>query len=279
MRAIFLGGDYRQKYACDFLNKQNIQSEYFENIIFDEKMKKIIGNANIICLPIPSVKNEIYLNTPCEAPVSIKDIISCSNIDTKFYGAQFTESIRSCFQLSNIQFFDYMNDELFQIQNALLTAEGAIHYAKQRIDKSIYGLDTVIFGFGRIGKILTYLLHSQGARVTVCARKQSDYAWCQLAGINGVKIKNTNNIYELNLINNKYDLIINTIPYWIMQEEFVKNIDSKTQIIDLASFPFGVDELLVKKYNLNYYRELGIPGRYSPLSAGEILGNTIINNL
>ena len=34
---------------------------------------------------------------------------------------------------------------------------------------------------------------------------------------------------------------------------------------------------LIKKYNLNYYRELGIPGRYAPQSAGEIIGKTIID--
>ena len=84
---------------------------------------------------------------------------------------------------------------------------------------------------------------------------------------------------NLNLINNKYDLIFNTIPFWIMDEHFAKSKNSDTIIIDLASRPFGIDEELVNRYHLKYYRELGIPGRYAPQSAGEIIGQTIINNI
>ena len=65
----------------------------------------------------------------------------------------------------------------------------------------------------------------------------------------------------------------------IMDEEFVRSTDPMTIIIDLASFPYGMDDKLAKEYNLKYYRELGIPGRYAPVSAGEIIAKTIINNI
>jgi dipicolinate synthase subunit A len=62
-----------------------------------------------------------------------------------------------------------------------------------------------------------------------------------------------------------------------MGESFVKTLIDDTLIIDIASYPFGIDESLVKKYNLKYFRESGIPGRYAPKSAGEIMAKTIID--
>ena len=47
----------------------------------------------------------------------------------------------------------------------------------------------------------------------------------------------------------------------------------------MASFPYGIDDKLAAEYNLKYYKELGIPGRYAPMSAGEIIAKTIINNI
>ena len=125
--------------------------------------------------------------------------------------------------------------------------------------------------------MLAYLLHLQGAKITICARKDSDYTWSKLAGFDGFKIKTFENESNLNLIENKYDIIFNTIPFWIMGESFVKTLSDDTLIIDIASYPFGIDEALVKKYNLKYFRESGIPGRYAPKSAGEIMAKTIID--
>ena len=64
-----------------------------------------------------------------------------------------------------------------------------------------------------------------------------------------------------------------------MDESFAKSINGDTIIIDLASYPYGIDESIVSEYDLKYFRELGIPGRYAPQSAGEIIAKTILNNL
>ena len=64
-----------------------------------------------------------------------------------------------------------------------------------------------------------------------------------------------------------------------MDDNFAKLQNKSTIIIDLSSYPFGIDEAIVEKYKLNYHRELGIPGRYAPKSAGEIIGKTILNNI
>ena len=76
----------------------------------------------------------------------------------------------------------------------------------------------------------------------------------------------------------EFDIIFNTIPHNVIQEDFISKINNSI-IIDLASYPYGMDNDLVNKYNVSYYREPSIPSRYAPQSAGEILGETIINIL
>ena len=276
MKAMFLGGDLRQHYACEYLKMNGIDSEFCSDINFDEKTICSIQNASIVVLPIPISKDKKHINNSL---IKISDLIAMINDHTTIFGGQFYHSLRDYLYAQNKEYIDYFDIESFQIQNALLTAEGAIYYAKQRMNRSIHGSEIAILGFGRIGKILAYLLHSQGAKITVCARKDSDFTWSKLIGFNGVKIKISGNESNLNLVNNKYDLLFNTIPFWVMDDEFAKNIYPDTAIIDLASHPFGIDEHLVKKYQLKYCRELGIPGRYAPESAGEIIGKTILNHL
>ncbi len=279
MKAIFLGGDLRQKYACDYLKIYNIYSEFYPDFILNENMKNTIQNASIIALPIPISKDEQYLNISGESLIDLNAILSLLNNGQMVLGGKFTDQARNYLLNKRIHYIDYFDIESFQIQNALLSAEGAIYYAKQRLDSGISGLDIAILGFGRIGKILAYLLSSQGAKITVCTRRESDIAWCKLVGFNAVKIKIWGNVSNLERLDCDYDVIFNTIPYRIMDETFAKKYNYNTMIIDLASYPFGIDELILKEYNLKYYRELGIPGRYAPKSAGEIIGETIIHNI
>ena len=130
----------------------------------------------------------------------------------------------------------------------------------------------------RIGKILAYMLKSQGANITIFARKDIDRAWSNIIGYKAIRISD-DCVKKLHDLKFDYDIIFNTIPKQVMDEEFISKINNNALIIDLASSPYGIDDSLVKKYKLNYYHEPGIPGRYAPKSAGDIIGKTIINIL
>ncbi|MBR2381343.1 MAG: hypothetical protein IKA84_02465 [Clostridia bacterium] len=271
MKIVFLGGDLRQKYASDYLLKKEYDSKVY--LDFDiEKIENEIREAKILALPIPVSIDSIHLKTS-EGNIFLDDIIEIAKSDSIILGGRFANKTKDKYAQNRV-IIDYMDIEPFQIQNALLSAEGAIHYAKQKFDKSIHGANIAIFGCGRIGKILAYLLRSQGATVTVLARCDINLTWSKLIGLNTLKISAKNKLFT-----KKYDIIFNTIPHRIMDEEFVRSTDPMTIIIDLASFPYGMDDKLAKEYNLKYYRELGIPGRYAPVSAGEIIAKTIINNI
>ena len=156
MKILFLGGDLRQKYASDYM----IKNGYDSKIYLDFDIKEIeneIGKAQIIALPVPVSTDGIHLKTS-ENSILTDEIIEMANSNTVILGGKFTNRIKDKY-VQNRVIIDYMDIEPFQIQNALLSAEGAIHYAKGKFEKSIHGAKVAIFGCGRIGKILAYLLN------------------------------------------------------------------------------------------------------------------------
>ena len=58
----------------------------------------------------------------------------------------------------NNKIYDYSDNELFLLQNAELTAHGAIKILYENLQKPINKAKILITGFGRIGKILTQIL-------------------------------------------------------------------------------------------------------------------------
>ena len=279
MKFLFLGGDQRQKYACDFLLKNNFDANCLLEFELIDNIVKDINAASIIVLPLPVSKDGIYVNMQGTTKVKIIDLIKYINRNQIIFAGKLSEEMKCLLNQNDIKYVDYFDSEPFQISNAILSAEGAIYYAKQKYQGSIYGARIAILGFGRIGKLLLNFLRSQGAQIAVYARKDADVAWSTALGASGFKIDY--NAYEsaLSFWKGEYDIIFNTVPYRIINEESLKSLNKNTLFIDLASSPYCIDEHLADQYSINYHRELGIPGRYAPKAAGEIIGEIIINNI
>lgn len=88
---------------------------------------------------------------------------------------------------------------------------------------------------------------------------------------------NLEEFYPLNSENiirvfNKSSIVINTIPSNIIPEDAL-DIKNTPYILDIASYPYGINEELIKKHNkkINYKLYLGIPSKYAPKKASEIL--------
>lgn len=131
----------------------------------------------------------------------------------------------------------------------------------------------LVVGYGRIGKILSRLLQSLGAEVTVSARKCSDLAWISVFGMKPVKTE------ELSAVIGDYDIIFNTVPAMVLNEGILKRVDPKTLIIDLASKPGGVDFSTAKDLGLKVIWSLGLPGKVAPITSGEIIKEAVVNIL
>jgi dipicolinate synthase subunit A len=278
MRVIFLGGDMRQKYASEYINTLGIQCKTYMTFEFDSNFIDEIHNFDVIVLPLPVSYDGVHLNMKSNEKITLNDIILNASKNSLILAGNVSADTLEFAQSIGKKIIDYNKNETFLINNALLSAEGAIYYAMEKMSGSVYGSKIAIWGFGRIGKILAYMLKAQGANITIFARKDIDRAWSNIIGYKAVRISEDciEKLYDMNF---DYDIIFNTIPKQVMDEVFISKIHNNTLIIDLASSPYGIDEALAKKYNLNYYHEGGIPGRYAPKSAGNIIGKAIINIL
>jgi dipicolinate synthase subunit A len=230
-------------------------------------------------LPVTKNGNDLNMISKTSCSVPVFDLLDCISKGTVIGGGAFPQQICDYMEHRDYRYFDYYKNDWFQIQNALLSAEGTIYYTKEKYEGSIHGSSIAIFGFGKIGKMLAFLLRSQGAKITVYARKDNDCSWSKLMGFEAVKIKKTPITADDRFVQGNYDIVINTIPYGIIDENFLLQIDKRAIWIDIASEPYCMDSKLANKFEIKYYREPAIPGRYAPKAAGQILANTIINIL
>lgn len=204
-----------------------------------ERVDKI-DNADFVLLPIPVKKHML------------------DGLDDKlvFYG------------VGDYNGFDYNKVESFLLENAYLTAEGAIALYKERSDTAIYNSDMLIVGYGRIAQALHKMLSSMGARVTVCSRSTVSKAQSTFAGAKHIPFSKLK-------VQGRYTAVFNTVPHLIFTKAELDALDSNTMIIDLASFPGGVDTLYASARGIELIDGKRLPSRYSVKSAGYLIGKTV----
>ena len=155
--------------------------------------------------------------------------------------------------------------------NAIPTAEGAIQIAMEEIATTIYSQNVLVTGFGRISKVLIKILNGLGANIDVVARKYSDLAWADIYGCNGIHIS------QMNELLSKYDIVFNTVPAMLLDESKLSLLKKSCLVIDLASKPGGVDFDIAGKLGVKTVWALSLPGKVAPVTAGEMIGTTILN--
>lgn len=166
--------------------------------------------------------------------------------------------------------FDYMKDEAYVFKNALLTAEGAVTCLEENTDYSLIGKKVLIIGYGRIAKALRKILCSYGSHITVCSRSTVSAAQSQFDGAEHISFAQLKNSSD-------YDIVINTVPHIVLTKDELSALKKDVLILDLASFPGGVDTLVAKSLGIKLINGRGMPSLYTQKTAGEIIGETIVN--
>ena len=126
-----------------------------------------------------------------------------------------------------------------------------------------------VTGFGRVAKETVAVLKSLSCDVTVFARNPSQR---EDAIIKGCKAEPLTSLSQLS---GDFAIIINTVPAHIIHEESIVNMKKECKIIELASAPFGLDFDLAQKHGIDVVKALGLPGKYTPKTAREIIGKNI----
>ncbi len=123
-----------------------------------------------------------------------------------------------------------------------------------------------ILGYGTLGKMLYLKLKNAGIKTYVISRPKKE--------IYSDKVKNFYPLSSQNIIEvfRIADIIINTIPFNIIPEEALKT-NKVPYILDIASFPYGINQDIINKYknSIEYNLYLGIPSIFAPKEASDIL--------
>lgn len=282
MKFAIIGGDLRIiKLAVMLAKEQNEISVYGlekseeiknnANIKHCDTIKKAIENVEIVIGPIPFSSNGKTINMPfSDKEVTIREMMHVINAKVLIAGG-ITPDVYEMANDEYIEIIDIMKREELAVLNTIATAEGTIQIAIENTNKIIHGSEVLILGFGRIGKVLARKLAGLSAKVTCAARKDEDLAWIQAYGH---KATNINSIGE-NL--KQYDIIINTVPHIILNEEKLKYVKSECLLIDLASNPGGIDKKAVKNNQLKFVWALSLPGKVAPTTSAEFIKDTIYN--
>lgn len=251
MKVHIIGEDERSKKLRDLYSKDNVS----------------INLADVIICPIPFSRDGININN---SNMSIESFLNTPNIDSKtIYTGALNNIAKEKLNEKNIKVIDIMDNEAFAIKNAIATAEGAIKKVIEMTPFTINQSNILIMGYGRIGKILSHYLSSFGANIYVEARAKKDIALIKSMGYNEVELDNLDDFLP------QMDVIINTIPYLILDEKRVELLGSNSYFLDLASTPGGADFEALNKRNIKSSWYLSIPSKDSPLSAAKYIKETI----
>lgn len=190
--------------------------------------------ADCVILPLPVTGEGTLLNTPLsEGSLPLAEVLDRLRPGQIVCAGLVTPPVAALADARGLTLHDYFAREELAIANAVPTAEGAIQIAMEELPITLHGARVLVVGYGRLGRALAPRLAALGARVSVAARKWSDLAWIEAEGY-GVEHSG-----QLRGWLCGYDLILNTVPARLLEEETLRDLKPGCLVLDLASKPGG----------------------------------------
>ncbi len=165
------------------------------------------------------------------------------------------------------------DDGVFALENAVLTAEGAVCAAMNRVPFALNAENILVIGYGRIGRSLTEILVGLRARVTVASRREAGRLQALARGAASVDSE------RLKSVLGDARVVFVTSPDRVLGYDELTRVSRGALLIDLSGSPHGVDMEECEKLRLNARRESGVPGRYCPESAAKAMYRAVLRAL
>lgn len=246
-----------------------------KGIAFYENWEDAVANSDAVLLPLPTATDGARINAPLcpegNTPL-FAELLATLSPHTVIIGGKCTPMMRALAEEQGKALFDYCDSDLFAEKNAIPTAEGAALILMEREKRTIKGLPVAITGFGRVARALAELLVAMGASVTVGARREEALREAKKAGCRAHRLCGEDSVAAL--CRGKA-AVFNTVPAWLFTKSVLLDMDRETLLIDLASAPGGVDAEAARGLGHTVIFALSLPGKYSPVTAGEIMADTV----
>lgn len=230
--------------------------------------------ADCIILPLPVVRSGGLLNAPMSAIAhDAAELLRQLPQGSLVCAGSPDKTLLLEAEKASLRMIDYYAREELVALNALATAEGAISVLLRSSPITIWESKILIIGAGRVGKMLASRLRDLGAEVTISARKASDMAYIRAMGCKAADTRTLSS--ELS----KFNTIFNTVPAMVLSSDKLKLLSPDTLLIDLASRPGGIDFEAARILKLRTIWAQGLPAETSPVTAGRIIMETVLNIL
>ena len=270
MRFGVIGGDRRQAELARLLELDGHQVSTYG--LQRWKAPNPVGletvlETEIVILPLPLCRGEGVLNCE-EGPVPTMELFRRLRPGQRVLAGQVQPEQRREALACGIVPEDYFLREELTVANAAATAEAAIQVAMEHLDRSLLGLECLVLGYGRIGKLLSHRLRGLGAGVTVTARKPEDLAWIRAYGLRAMKTS------ELDGKLSAFGTVFNTVPSLVLKEALLSQLPESCLCVDLASVP-GIDFAAAEEMGLSCVWARSLPGRLLTCTAAEVIRDAV----
>ena len=213
-------------------------------------------SGRLILLPIPTTRDNIYING---TDLTLGSVVPLLTSESTLVGYNIPRDLISNAEAVGTAVYDAGRDERFLMENAIISARGAIGYLLTNFTRDIADMKIGIVGYGRIGRaLLRYLICLGSSPILYTGRQEvavelgSSDVDCRVLG------------EECDLAG--LDILINTSP---TAQISIEELDPMTKIIDLASGkPFPTSDRVTKLSS--------IPDAMYPLTAGRLYAEGIL---
>ena len=260
MKIAVVGGDLRQCYLAKTLLDAGFEVKAFDiscreilkgySGVIGVTLEEVLADSKVVVLPTPVSERWFFVSEL----LWHDSVVFGWNIPREF---------------DAYKTYDFKDMEEVALRNAVATAEGTLAEIITHGDINLTGSKCLVTGYGRCGKEIAARLRQIGAYVTVMARARAEREDAAFHGMDVCGMFDRDSYKE-------YNFVINTIPARVIGRKEIDSFDRDTVIIDIATMPGGTDFVYCKKCGIKAVHSLGLPGKYSPKTSGEILGNAIL---
>ncbi len=277
MKFAILGGDSRAAALCTLLAEDGHKVNTYclekahppPEIPAEGCLQSAVYGADWVLLPSPAEKAGM-LSTPLSAQsLEMEELICALWPGQVLCGGRLSAGSSLAAVRAGLRVCDLMQRRDFTVGNAAITAEGAVQLLLSAAPRCLMGCHVLVTGWGRIASILAPRLHALGAYVTVAARKAGDRAMAAARNLGCCSFK------ALGLVIEDVDYVVNTVPAPVLDEKLLRRMKKNAVLLELASAPGGYDAQAAESLGLKCISAPGLPGTYAPLSAAELIRETV----
>ncbi len=223
---------------------------------------------------------ELYGAVNLVLPFRVKPEIVCRAVDSlplqsRIFGGEMPKDPNFSLRLRRraLTWINLLEDEEFCMQNARLTAEGALHKLLECTPRAVSEECIAVTGSGRVARACADLLGRLGAEVLLVARNKNARRLFRREGKNALSLPPDEK--EKALLG-RVDAVLNTVPCeGVLDADFLGALRRGVPVLELASGNSNVDSDAARAREIPVFFLPALPAAIAPQSAAFLMFSAI----